>query len=63
MNQPKNRQVWLCSRPNGIPRAADFALREAALPTIDEREILVHNRFLSADPAMRGWIMLRGAQS
>jgi NADPH-dependent curcumin reductase CurA len=56
MNDLINRQVWLCSRPKGIPRAADFALREAALPTIDEGEILVHNRFLSSDPAMRGWI-------
>ena len=56
MNELKNRQVWLCSRPNGIPRATDFALREAAVPTIAEGEILVRNHFLSADPAMRGWI-------
>lgn len=56
MSEFRNRQVWLCSRPNGIPRAADFALRQAALPTIDEGEILVRNRFLSVDPAMRGWI-------
>jgi NADPH-dependent curcumin reductase len=51
-----NRQVWLRSRPMGIPRAADFGLREVPLPTIEEGQILVHNRFLSADPAMRGWI-------
>jgi NADPH-dependent curcumin reductase len=51
-----NRQVWLRSRPTGIPRAADFGLREVPLPTIEEGQILVHNRFLSADPAMRGWI-------
>jgi hypothetical protein len=24
----KNRQIWLRSRPNGIPQAADFDLRE-----------------------------------
>jgi NADPH-dependent curcumin reductase CurA len=52
----KNRQVWLCSRPNGIPQATDFALREADVPNISDGEFLVRNQFLSADPAMRGWI-------
>src|SRR5260370_25384347 len=52
----KNRQVWLCSRPNGIPQATDFALREAEMPGISDDEFLVRNIFLSADPAMRGWI-------
>jgi NADPH-dependent curcumin reductase CurA len=52
----KNRQVWLCSRPNGIPQATDFALREAEMPRISDDEFLVRNIFLSADPAMRGWI-------
>ena len=52
----KNRQICLCSRPNGIPQATDFALREADLPTISDGEFLVRNQFLSADPAMRGWI-------
>ena len=56
MNELRNRQVWLRTRPNGIPRAANFGLREVALPTIKAGEFLVHNRFLSADPAMRGWI-------
>jgi len=51
-----NRQVFLKSRPNGIPRAEDFALREAPIPSIGQNEFLVRNRFLSADPAMRGWI-------
>lgn len=51
-----NRQVWLQSRPNGIPRANDFALREAPVPPTADGEFLIRNRFLSADPAMRGWI-------
>jgi NADPH-dependent curcumin reductase CurA len=46
----------LCSRPNGIPQATDFALREAEVPRISDGEFLVRNIFLSADPAMRGWI-------
>src|SRR5258708_10592901 len=52
----KNRQVWLRTRPTGIPRAGDFGLREAAMPAIEEAAFLVHNHFLSADPAQRGWI-------
>ena len=52
----KNRQIWLRSRPNGIPQAADFDLREAELPTLADGEFLIHNAYLSADPAMRGWI-------
>src|SRR5712692_7143543 len=52
----KNRQIWLRSRPNGIPQAADFDLREVELPTLADGEFLVHSSYLSADPAMRGWI-------
>ena len=53
---PANRQVWLRSRPNGIPRADDFAIRTAPIPTLKEGEVLVRNAYLSVDPAMRGWI-------
>jgi NADPH-dependent curcumin reductase len=52
----KNRQIWLCSRPNGIPRAVDFAVREADMSIVSDGDFLVRNQFLSADPAMRGWI-------
>jgi NADPH-dependent curcumin reductase len=52
----KNRQIWLRTRPNGIPEANDFALRESDMPIISDGEFLVRNQFLSADPAMRGWI-------
>ena len=51
-----NRQVWLKSRPNGIPQARDFDIREAPVPRIGDGEFLIRNEFLSADPAMRGWI-------
>jgi NADPH-dependent curcumin reductase CurA len=56
MGRLVNRQIWLKSRPNGIPQPADFAIREASIPAIEEGEFLIRNRFLSADPAMRGWI-------
>ena len=56
MTDHRNQQVWLQSRPNGIPRAQDFAIRTAPIPDIADGEFLVRNEFLSADPAMRGWI-------
>src|SRR5580704_683588 len=51
-----NRQVWLKSRPNGIPQAEDFAIRVSPVPTPAEGEFVVRNSYLSVDPAMRGWI-------
>jgi NADPH-dependent curcumin reductase len=56
MSKTINRQIWLRSRPNGIPQAQDFALREAQIPSTQAGEFLIHNHYLSADPAMRGWI-------
>ena len=56
MSRDRNRQVWLKSRPNGIPQAADFAIREVDVPALADGKFLVRNSFLSADPAMRGWI-------
>lgn len=56
MTAPRNRRVILVSRPEGIPQAKHFALREAALPEPREGEILVRNHVLSVDPAMRGWV-------
>ncbi len=51
-----NRQVWLKSRPNGIPQAENFDFRDGDVPTIAEGEFLVRNLYLSTDPAARGWI-------
>ncbi|SRR6266404_922049 len=51
-----NRQVWLTSRPHGIPRSENFAIRDGEVPGISEGEFLIRNHYLSADPAMRGWI-------
>src|ERR1700740_3263998 len=56
MAVPENRQVWVCSRPNGIPRALDFAIRTAPMPVPEDGQFVVRNEYLSVDPAMRGWI-------
>ena len=56
MPKSVNQQVWLKSRPNGVPQAENFAIRDADVPKIVAGELLIRNHFLSADPAMRGWI-------
>ena len=51
-----NRQVILTSRPEAIPQAENFAVRETEIPEPGDNEVLVKNQFLSIDPAMRGWV-------
>jgi hypothetical protein len=47
--------MLLTSRPKGVPAPEHFTLAEAAIPAPGPGEILVQNRFLSVDPAQRGW--------
>ncbi|MBN9530288.1 MAG: NADP-dependent oxidoreductase [Alphaproteobacteria bacterium] len=49
-------QVRLRSRPTGIPAAADFQVTHGPVTEPAEGEIVVRNRFLSVEPAMRGWV-------
>lgn len=56
MSIRSNRQVILKTRPEAIPQAGHFEIREAAVPEIKNGEFLVKNLFLSVDPAMRGWV-------
>jgi NADPH-dependent curcumin reductase len=58
-----NRQVILASRPSGIAQAENFAIVEAPLEPLAEGELRLRNRFLSVEPAMRGWIADRGNYS
>jgi len=46
----------LASRPTGVPQAEDFAIDEVALQPLRQGELRIANKFLSVDPAMRGWI-------
>ncbi|MCB1717407.1 MAG: NADP-dependent oxidoreductase, partial [Candidatus Competibacteraceae bacterium] len=56
MNQSKtqNRQLTLASRPQGMPTAANFALKNSAVPDIGPGQILLRTVYLSLDPYMRG---------
>ena len=48
-------KAWhLMRRPNGMPVAEDFALKDYAMPALDDGMVHVANRWLSVDPYMRG---------
>jgi NADPH-dependent curcumin reductase CurA len=51
-----NHQVRLKARPDGIPQKEHFEIVEGTVPEVAEGQILVRNRFLSVEPAMRGWV-------
>ena len=48
-------RAWhLTSRPQGLPTAENFELREVELPPLGEGMVRLRNRWLSVDPYMRG---------
>jgi len=51
-----NRQVILTSRPSGVAQAENFALVAAESLALGDGQLRIRNRFLSVEPAMRGWI-------
>lgn len=51
-----NRQVRVAARPTGIPQAEHFEIAEVAMARVSDGAILVRNRYLSVEPAMRGWL-------
>lgn len=56
MHARSNRQVRLKSRPTGIPEADNFEIVEVPVPALAEGQVLVRNIYLTAEPAMRGWV-------
>jgi len=56
MRPAVNGQVVLKSRPAGIPQAGDFELVDAPLPALADGQVLVRNIYVTAEPAMRGWV-------
>ena len=51
-----NRQVRLAARPVGLPTRANWNFTTEPVPELAEGDVLVQTRFLSLDPAMRGWM-------
>lgn len=52
----RNRQWLLNSRPVGMVKESDFELVSTPIPTPGDGQILIRNRMLAFEPAMRGWI-------
>ena len=50
----KTREVVLARRPVGMPKVADFTVREVDLPAPGDGEALIENVCMSVDPYMRG---------
>jgi NADPH-dependent curcumin reductase CurA len=51
-----NRQWLLAKRPVGMVKEGDFELHSAPVPEPGEGQVLVRNRWLAFEPAMRGWM-------
>jgi NADPH-dependent curcumin reductase CurA len=51
-----NHQFQLAARPVGMPKPSDWNYTETPVPEPGEGEVLVRVRYISLDPAMRGWM-------
>ncbi len=51
-----NRTVRLMSRPIGEPKRSDFEFADESIPALEDGQLRVNVKFLSLDPAMRGWM-------
>jgi NADPH-dependent curcumin reductase len=52
----KNHRFTLAARPVGLPKATDFAYEEVDVREPADGEIVVKLKYISLDPAMRGWM-------
>lgn len=56
-----NRQIVLVRRPQGMVDESCFAEHDGDIPSPGPDEILVRTRYLTIDPAIRGWLNERGS--
>lgn len=54
MPERQSNAVFLKAYPQGMPKAADFELRETAVPAPGENEMVCRTIWMSVDPYMRG---------
>lgn len=52
----ENRKAALIARPTGMAKQSDFEIVDEQLREIGDGEILISNKYLSLDPALRGWM-------
>lgn len=63
MGNPANRRIVLTERPVGVPGPAHFKRADQAIDAPNEGQFLVHNHYLSIDPAQRGWVAASASYS
>jgi NADPH-dependent curcumin reductase len=51
-----NKQVKLAARPDGLPKSSDWNITIENLPPLSSGDVLVKIKYISLDPAMRGWM-------
>ena len=51
-----NKKQILKKRPIGLPGADTWELQESKVRDLEDGEMLLHQEYISLDPAMRGWI-------
>jgi NADPH-dependent curcumin reductase CurA len=51
-----NHQIRLAARPVGLPKDSDWDFTEEPVADPGDGEVVVKNKYLSLDPAMRGWM-------
>lgn len=56
MTAQTNRQFLLARRPVGQASREDFTFQEVPVAEPADGQVLLKNRYLSLDPAMRGWM-------
>lgn len=54
MNTSTQTEIHLANRPSGMPSDKDFDFVKRAIPTPNDKEVLVRTLYLSVDPYMRG---------
>ncbi len=56
MGERRNKQVLLRAHPVGAPRESDFECVEAEVPTLEDGQFLLRNRYISLDAGFRQWM-------
>jgi len=52
----QNHLVRLKSRPSGLATRDNFTIATEPVPPLEDGQIAIETRFISLDPAMRGWM-------
>lgn len=52
----KNKQFYLCERPEGVVNSKAVPQREHIIEAIQDGELIIENQYISIDPAIRGWM-------